>query len=150
MTNYYKSDLTLHPPRSPRVRLGGFAHLPRLLDKARAVAVGANGEYRYDTMMDRFFFGFSGIDAAALMDAVKTGKSDIEMLAWVIAHLKPARTSSETAQWTVWLVEHGPTTAARHAFLAEKIRLNGPKRDEIQTWCDHLDLDEYVAFGGKS
>ena len=40
MINYHTPDLTQHPPRSPRVRLGGFVHLPRLLDKARAFAAG--------------------------------------------------------------------------------------------------------------
>ena len=39
-------NLTQHPPRSPRVRLGGYTILPRLLDKARAVIAGTAGEYR--------------------------------------------------------------------------------------------------------
>jgi len=38
MTNLSAPDFTVHPPRSVRVRLGGYAHLPRLLDKARASA----------------------------------------------------------------------------------------------------------------
>ena len=29
-------DLTKFPPRSPRVRLGGYVTLPRMLDKGRA------------------------------------------------------------------------------------------------------------------
>ncbi len=29
-------DLTKFPPRSPRVRLGGYVILPRMLDKGRA------------------------------------------------------------------------------------------------------------------
>lgn len=53
MVDYCHPDLTQHPPRSPRVRLGGFAHLPRLLDKARAVAAGTNGESCYDTMVGK-------------------------------------------------------------------------------------------------
>ncbi|MEJ1973364.1 MAG: DUF5069 domain-containing protein [Lacunisphaera sp.] len=38
--NLFAPDLTRHPPRSPRTRLGGFVHLPRLIDKARAVVTG--------------------------------------------------------------------------------------------------------------
>ena len=38
-------NLTQRPPRSPRVRLGGYTILPRLLDKARAVIAGTAGEY---------------------------------------------------------------------------------------------------------
>jgi hypothetical protein len=33
-------DLTQRPPRSPRVRLGGYALLPRMLDKGRATIAG--------------------------------------------------------------------------------------------------------------
>ena len=33
-------DLTKFPPRSPRVRLGGYAILPRMLDKGRAELTG--------------------------------------------------------------------------------------------------------------
>jgi len=52
MMNFHSPDLTQSPPRSPRVRLGGFAHLPRLIDKARATLAGTNGEYNYDCGMD--------------------------------------------------------------------------------------------------
>src|SRR5436190_2385446 len=48
MINYSAPDLTQHPPRSVRVRLGGYTHLPRLLDKARAVVHGKNGPYHYN------------------------------------------------------------------------------------------------------
>lgn len=131
------------------MRLGEFAHLPRLIDKARAVIAGSNGEYHYDTMMDRFFFAFTGIEPADFLAAVKAGESDSSVLVWVTAHLKPPRTSVEITQWTAWLLALGPTTAERHAFLAEKITKNGPQRADIQTWCDHLDLDDYVSFGGR-
>ncbi len=33
-------DLTQRPPRSPRVRLGGYVILPRMLDKGRATING--------------------------------------------------------------------------------------------------------------
>jgi hypothetical protein len=85
MLNLSAPDLTQHPPRSPRVRLGGYVHLPRLLDKARAVVSGQNGGYAYNCALDQHFFGFTGIDADAMLAAIKAGKSDTEMLAWVPA-----------------------------------------------------------------
>jgi hypothetical protein len=45
MISYSAPDLSQHPPRSPRARLGGYVHLPRLLDKARAHLAGRMGEY---------------------------------------------------------------------------------------------------------
>jgi len=65
MITYSAPDLTQHPPRSPRVRLGGYVHLARLLDKARAFAAGKPGEYVYPCPLDQRFFAFTGIDPAA-------------------------------------------------------------------------------------
>jgi len=148
MINYREPDLTQHPPRSPRVRLGGFAHLPRLLDKARAVAAGRNGAYVWEAMMDRHFFDFTGIDSQAFLEAVKTGKSDSEMLSWVTEYSNPRRSDSEIIQWSCWLEALGPGSAEDHAWLAERISSYGPKRDDVRTYFEHLDLDDYVSFGG--
>ena len=49
-------DLTQFPPRSPRVRLGGYAILPRMLDKGRATLAGKNGEYHYACPLDQGFW----------------------------------------------------------------------------------------------
>ncbi len=131
------------------MRLGGFAHLPRLLDKARAAAAGKQGLYHYGAMMDRHFFAFAGIEAGQFLDEVKTGKSDGEMLSWVMASLRPARQPCEISQWSQWLESLGPATAKGHAWLAGKLNENGPTREDIRTYCEHLDLDDYVSFGGR-
>ncbi|HYG33426.1 MAG TPA: DUF5069 domain-containing protein [Clostridia bacterium] len=150
MINYHLPDLSQHPPRSPRVRLGGFAHLPRLLDKARATVAGKLGLYEYGAMMDRHFFAFTGIDAGAFLEAIKSGKTDGEMLKWVQENSRPARQPHEILQWSDWLESIGPATATGHAWLADKITGYGPAREDVQTYCEHLDLDDYVSFGGKS
>jgi hypothetical protein len=98
--NLSAPDLTRHPPRSPRTRLGGFAHLPRLIDKARAVAAGKAGDFHYNCPIDQQFFSFSGVDHEAFMAEVKAGKADGELLAFAMANLKPARSASQIASWT--------------------------------------------------
>jgi len=55
-------DLTQHPPRSARVRLGGYAILPRMLDKGRATLASKNGEYHYACPMDQRLLQFLGLD----------------------------------------------------------------------------------------
>ena len=45
-------DLTRRPPRSMRVRLGGFVILARMLDKGRATLAKKNGEYNYNSPTD--------------------------------------------------------------------------------------------------
>ena len=70
-------DLTKFPPRSPRVRLGGYVILPRMLDKGRATLAGKNGEYHYACPLDQRFLEFTGIDPEALKKEL--GKSDGEI-----------------------------------------------------------------------
>jgi len=149
MIDYRHPDLTQHPPRSPRVRLGGFAHLPRLLDKARAFAAGKQGLYEYGAMMDRHFFAFTGIDKDAFLAEVGKGGSDTEMLRWVLAAMRPARQPSEIKAWADWYESLGPANAKGHSWMGGKIGENGPAREDIRTYCEHLDLDDYASFGGR-
>jgi hypothetical protein len=150
MISYSSPDLTQHPPRSPRVRLGGYVHLPRLLDKARAFAAGKNGEYNFNCGLDQRFLGFVGIDAGAFLAAVKTGKGDVAMLAWVNEHARPQRLAWEIQAWSRWLENLGPGDAKRHAGFAEDIGALSPGNEDIRTNFDRLDLDDYVSFGGKA
>src|SRR5438034_11382184 len=76
-------DLTQHPPRSPRLRLGGYVILPRMLDKGRATLAGKHGEYNYACPLDQRFLQFSGIDADALKQQLAAGKGDWEILGWL-------------------------------------------------------------------
>ena len=150
MITYSAPDLTQHPPRSPRVRLGGYLHLPRLLDKARAFAAGKIGEYIYPCPLDKRFFTFTGIDPEAFLAAVKAGKGDVEMLRWVNEQTKPARAAWEIESWSRWLEALGPGDAQRHAGMAEDIKELSPGRDDVRTNLDRLDLDDYISFGGKA
>ncbi|HXN34724.1 MAG TPA: DUF5069 domain-containing protein, partial [Opitutaceae bacterium] len=129
MINLSAPDLTRHPPRSPRVQLGGFIHLPRLLDKARATAAGTNGEYNYDCPLDQHFFVFTGIKAKALLAEVRKGRSDTQMLGWVRVHTKVL--PSEVAAWDTWMRGHAPGRAAGHEWFAGVTKTVAPGRDDI-------------------
>src|SRR5436309_332085 len=78
-------DLTKQPPRSPRVRLGGYVILPRMLDKGRATIAGKNGEYNYACPMDQRLLEFTGIEPEALKQQIAAGKGDWEILEWINA-----------------------------------------------------------------
>ncbi len=140
-------DLTLHSPRSPRIRLGGYVHLPRLLDKARAFAVGKAGEFNYNCTLDEQFFGFTGISPKAFLTAVKSGKSDTAMLAWVSARTK--RQPLEIVQWSTWMENRSPGSGLAHGRFQESIAQLAPERTDIATFFERLDLDDYVSFGGQ-
>ena len=148
MINYSKPDLSQHPPRSVRVRLGGYAHLARLLDKARAHLVGKAGEFHYNCPLDQRFFTFTGINHQKMLAAIKTGKSDVEMSAWVDKHAK--RQPAEIAAWSVWMEQVGPGGAEGHEWIAGVIKGHKSKRDDIRSFADLLDLDDYLSYGGKA
>ena len=150
MTDYSAPDLTRHPPRSPRVRLGGFVHLPRLLDKARAHAAGRAGDYIYPCPLDQRFFAFIGLTPEAFLDAVKAGKTDTEMLAWVMDHARPVRAPHEILAWSAWLEQLAPGDAQRHTTFAEQLTRLAPGRTDIVTNFDRLDMDDFTSFSGKA
>jgi hypothetical protein len=145
--NYSAPDLTRHPPRSPRTRLGGYAHLPRLLDKARAVAADAAGDFHYNCPFDQQFFSFTGIDHEAFMAEVKKRKTDSEMLAYVRAH--SPRKPFEIAAWSAQMEQWVPTVPDSRGFFNDVHRKNAPDRDDIGTWFEWLELDDYVTYGGR-
>ena len=150
MISYQTPDLTQHPPRSVRVRLGGYVMLPRSIDKARAKVAGKLGEYAFPNPMDRYLFEFAGIDADAFIEAVKSGKSDTEMLAWTKENSTTKRAAWEIATWSSWLEALSPGDARRHGIYGERISKFAPGREDIHTSMEWLDLDDYVSFGGKA
>src|ERR1700677_726214 len=105
--NINAPDLTQRAPRSPRVRLGGYAALPRMLDKGRATIAGKNGEYHFDCPLDQRVLSFLGIEAGALKEQLAADKGDGEILEWINANAKNKRTEWEIAQWSNYMDKRG-------------------------------------------
>jgi len=143
-------DLTQHPPRSPRVRLGGYALLPRMLDKGRATIAGKNGEYNYNCPNDQQFLNFAGVSASALQEELAKGKGDGEILEWIKANAKFNRTEAEIQAWSVWVDQRAPNNPEGREYFNSAHKTTAPQRADVVTWSDLLDLDDYVSFGGKA
>ena len=146
------SDLTQRPPRSPRLRLGGYVLLPRILDKGRALLVGKLGEYRYNGKgMDRHFFNFTGLDHELLKAEMAKGGGDGELLAWIQANAKYPRQPWEIAAWSDYHTRRTPDSDAETlADFAQAVAKLSTSREDINTWFDLLDLDDHCTFGGKA
>ena len=144
------NDLTQHPPRSPRSRLGGYVILPRVLDKARAKAAGKSGEYVYPGPLDKRFFEFVKIDPDALYAEIQNGKGDGEILEWIQqnAGYKPA--PWEILQWSAHNEARGADTIQAKERVLKVVTTLAPKRADILTSFDLLELDDFVTFGGKA
>jgi hypothetical protein len=145
-------DLTQRPPRSPRVRLGGYVLLPRILDKGRAALAGKLGEFHYKGIgMDRHFFNFVGLDHEGLTKELAKGSGDNEVLAWVQTNAKHQRQPWEIAAWSNYHEHRTPDSDAE--TLAEFAGMLGKfskTREDIHTWFDFMDVDDHCTFGGKA
>ena len=141
-------DLTKQPPRSPRVRLGGYVILPRMLDKGRATLAGKNGDYHYACPLDQRFLEFAGIDPDKLKKEL--GKGDGEILKWIEKNAKHKCSPVEIAAWSAFAEQRVPTDVETRAYFNEQVSKIAPKREDIATFFDWLDLDDYVSFGGNA
>src|SRR4051812_36274043 len=104
-------DLTQQPPRSARVRLGGYVILPRMLDKGRATIAGKNGEYNYACPLDERFLEFAGVDPEALKKELSAGKADGEILEWVQKNSRNKHSDPEIAAWSAFAEARVPGDA---------------------------------------
>ena len=95
-------------PRSPKVLLGGIAHLARFIDKIRLRHAGLIQDYNYITVgFDKHLIEFLHIDPKAFEALVLAGRSDQELLDWIKAQGEP-RTPEEIAQWNQMLLSSRP------------------------------------------
>lgn len=150
--NNSSPDLTQRPPRSPRSRLGGYVMLPRILDKGRAALAGKLGEYHYAGKgMDRHFFSFVGLDHEALKAELAKGGGDWDILAWIQTNAKTPRQSWEIAAWSDYHLRRTPDSDHETlTYFADEVKKFHPNREDINTWFDLVELDDYCTFGGKA
>jgi len=133
-------DLSKEFPRSPKQRLGGYSHLGRMIDKARAKAAGTIGEYIYPCPLDQALLEFLGIGGDAFYEAVTT-RTDQDILSWVKKHAK-TRSPKEIEEWNTTFLNRKPQNeeSLRH-FLETRNRI-APHRTDVTAWVDLLDLEE--------
>ncbi len=142
-------DLTQRPPRSARVRLGGYVILPRILDKGRALLARKNGEYKYACPLDQRFLEFVGINPDALKKQLAAGKTDSEILDWISKQSKTKPNPAEIGAWSCLQEQRVPTDLDSRKYFNDLHSQIAPNRTDIATWFDLLDLDDYVTYGNK-
>lgn len=141
-------DLTVAPPRSPRVRLGGYVILPRMLDKCRALLAGKNGEYSYNCPLDQYFLKFAGVDAEALQKEVAAGLGDGATLAWIEKNQSHRRSGQEIEAWSDYMNRRAPASVEQRERMNQYQAGSAKDREDITSWFDVLDLDDFASFGG--
>ena len=120
-----------------------------MLDKGRATIAGKNGEYNYACPLDQRFLDFVGVKPNALKKQLAAGKGDTEILHWIQQNATHKRSEPEIHAWSAYAEQRAPADIESRKFFHGVHAKIAPKREDIATWFDLLDLDDHVTFGGK-
>lgn len=124
-----------------RFKLGGYAHLARMIDKCRAVLAGTEGEYIYPCPMDERLMEFAGITSEQFTAAVKTNSTDDGVATWFKENATP-HTPAEMEEWNQKLLTRGPSSPESAARFKKYLAAIDPSRTDITAWSDLQDLEE--------
>ena len=125
--------------------------LARMLDKGRATLAGKNGDYEYLTSIDEHLVRFLEFDPDALLKELATGKGDWEILQWIKANSKSSRQPWEIEAFSSFMERYVPDSDPETLAVFQVYFKNFPEgRDDLKTWFEVLELDDYVSYGGKA
>ncbi len=137
-------DLTREAPRSPRIRVGGYAVLGRTIDKCRALVAGNIGEYHFDCPLDNTLFGFKGVKGDDFKAQIEQGASDQEMVEW-LNQSGEKKTPEEIKRWCEKVeVDSLYNDPEKRDFFSEEAKKLGldPAKTTTFEW---LELDDKVC-----
>ena len=148
-TQHFSIDLTQRPPRELSRSFGqlrGFGTHAR-----EGPGDPRREEWRiYLQFSNRPAPGAIGFDSDALLKELPTGKGDGEILEWVQAHSKTPRSAWEIEAWSAFMDKRAPDTDAETlASFAEHLDRLSKTREDVKTFFEFGELDDYVSFGGK-
>ena len=142
-------DLTKEAPRSPHIRVGGYAILGRTIDKCRALVAGNIGEYHFDCPLDNMLFGFKGVNGADFKAQIEQGASDQEMVEW----LNQSGEKKMPEEIKRWAEEVEASSLYNHLekreFFSEEVKKLGldPAKTTTFQW---LEIDDRVSHAQKA
>ena len=136
-------------PRSPKARLGGIAHLGRLIDKIRLRHAGRIQDYNYLTVgFDKYLLDLLKLNGEELERHVLQGGTDDDIVQWVKSRASHVR-DEDIRRWNDRILTSGPQDeAARRRFqgrlndIAAKRGVAVETLPAVATWADVIELDE--------
>jgi hypothetical protein len=130
-------------PRSPYDRLGGYVHLPRLIDKAKLHRTGLLNGYNYKTVgFDKHLLAFLKLNPDEFEEAAARLDDDGVILEWI--EQNGAKHSPEAIEeWNNAMISRHPDTAVKKArFLHFLKEAGGENRQDVRTYFDLIEFDE--------
>ncbi|HEY6261476.1 MAG TPA: DUF5069 domain-containing protein [Nitrospiraceae bacterium] len=134
-------DLRKSFPRSMRVKMEGYVHLARMIDKCRAVLAGTEGEYIYPCPMDERLLKFAGITHKEFTAAVKANPSEDAVAKWFTQKAN-AHPPGELQTWNLMMLTRRPSTGKKQEYFNKLRDAVDPSRTDLTAWSDLQDLEE--------
>jgi hypothetical protein len=123
--------------------LGGYIHLPRLIDKSRLSRQGLLHGYNYKTLgFDKHLLSFLGVDGDEFEEAANSLESDQAILDWVCSH-GVQRSESEIAAWNQRQIEKRPDNPEKLARFRRILQeVGGSAESGVETYFDLIEFEE--------
>ena len=130
--------------RSPYVQVGGLYYIPRMLDKIRLRAAGELPQEYHANLgggFDARAISFLWLEYPALVERVKQGGSDDDILAWAVAQGRQP-SPEEIEIWNDFMSKRGWNDDGSERLEMRKKESGLDGRGDIQTFFDYIDADE--------
>ena len=75
---------------------------------------------------------------------------DGEILRWIEKNQKNSPSGQEIEAWSDYMNRRAPASIDQRQRLNEYQKGANAKREDITTWFDVLDLDDFASFGGPA
>jgi len=130
--------------RSCYEKVGGIYYLPRMFDKIRLHAAGKLPE-DYQPNLGKGFDGralaFLNVDYPSLVERVKQGGADAELLEWCFQRGRRP-TEAEIDVWNQFMRKRGWRDDGSAVLRTRLKEIHCEHRTDIETSFDFIDLDE--------
>ena len=132
-------DLNVSVPRSSKETMAGIAHLPRMIDKARAHRNNTLGEYIYPCPLDWHILFFLAANPGDFADLSEVN-DDEQITEWT-REASRSRTRMERDLVNGKILNRKVDPEDMPSFL-KKRNLIDPARTDVNTWDGLIDLEE--------
>ncbi len=142
-------DLRKEAPRSPRIRVGGYAIFGRTIDKCRALVAGNIGEYHFDCPLDNMLFGFKVVEGDDFKAQIEQGASDQEMVEW-LNQSGEKKTPAQIMRWSEKMEASSLyDNLEKWDFFVEECNKLGLDPSKTTTF-DWLEVDDRVSHAKQA
>jgi hypothetical protein len=138
-------DLSKEAPRSPRIRLNGYAIMARMIDKGRAVLADTANGYHFACPLDMMLFNFKGINPDDVKELLAAGRTDQEIADWIDSH-GTEKTAEEIKAWSDQVEASRPYENPEKKDWFVGVCAEAGIDPEKSTLFDYLETDDRISY----